>query len=664
MCRCGNYIYSKKSKKMIKNLKDPYTLLLFCITLGYFYYRYALSCNIYNNLQFDSQALLFWDYTSVSNLFAYKDIFYPYGLLFYFKNSSIFFNLLYFSIPSILFISLYAIFKNSIRSKLISFGAIMSIFLFVAFYTNHEVFVRYGSLTVLGMFYSLEMYKNIKLNIKQFLLEGILSGIIFSCIPDVGLYTIIIYFLLHLFHPFIKSSKKSLLNKYYLKLKQFGVFMTGFLLGIIPFLYYLISHDIVNDFFLSFQRLSYIVEYAKTPFPPNAASIENIFTFSLFLIVLFKLTLIFFIKKKKFKILEYIQISLLLVTILLEQKSIVRSLDKQLLFLGYLFFITLLIDFYTYIKKLKVTTSIKIGFGIVAFFIIFIGIKLKPVSGTFNPKRLYGLQCVDFNKKNLLESNNDYYSVVNYLFTKKDVNRFIYSFPSDPVFYILLKQKPPYYTNLYDGSSKFGQERIIRYLIENKVPYIVLNSSIVSTQDGVPDYIRGNTVLKYILTHYKVEKDIHNFKVLKYIGENGDFFTNIDKDLNTYARSLLTVDFENIPYSEGLYKENLLKKEQIIFHYNSNTDFQEYLLHHQLTTQNKIFAIKWVDKMNIKNAKISFTIEGNKSTLVLFNKCNGICILNLSNIPLFYINRRVTNIEIYPKNADITVYKQSTSQLW
>jgi ankyrin repeat protein len=107
-----------------------------------------------------------------------------------------------------------------------------------------------------------------------------------------------------------------------------------------------------------------------------------------------------------------------------------------------------------------------------------------------------------------------YNSVEKYLSEK---NAKIFSFPGDPIFYILFNQKPPYYPTIYEATPIYAQKKLIKFIEENKINYVILNIKSTSIQDTVPDKMRARILYEYIMNNFKKEKQIDNFLIFKKI---------------------------------------------------------------------------------------------------------------------------------------------------
>ncbi len=639
-------------------------LTLWLILVFYYCGRYALRCKVYPHLSFDFQALLTWDYSSSLNYLPYKDIFYPYGLLFYFNNTNIFFNIFYFLIPPILYIVFYLLFQTITKQKIISLIGIVFFFFFIEQFIQHEVFTRYGILATLICIYAYFLAGKQKKQTKYAFIEGGLTGLVFSIITDAGIYAGLLYIIFQFVSPFLTYTKnKDLLSTYQKIIKKLIRYFFGFIIGSVPFLYYLFSKGVFNDFIISLYRLSDITLYAKTPFIPYAFSIENIFTIGILLFTILNLSVKIILVKKKLNLLEYLQLGLIMVLVLLEQKSIIRSLDKLLVFLSVLLFLFLLYELIVYLQHKKVYNPILYLLSILMLSAVFFGIGFipvsLPVSGNISSRK-----CVNDNSDSLTNNKPAYKKVKAFLDKEKDFNGKVFSFPGDPIFYILFKIKPPYYFSSYESTPLYAQKKQVEYLKENDPSFMIYNLSLPSIQDDIPHYVRNTELFKYILHNYSPYNRIENFLLLKRNKKSGEgaitVYLNTDNPLRKY---LLNINLENIPRTEGKYKSDVLKKSKLLIKNVHIAEFNNLLKKNTISSKNTFLVVS----NNTKNKRTSVTFNSeNLTSTVSYNTCNSpsLCIINISNIPLFYNSKRIEKINSNDIHAEFTLIETKETALW
>ena len=60
-------------------------------------------------------------------------------------------------------------------------------------------------------------------------------------------------------------------------------------------------------------------------------------------------------------------------------------------------------------------------------------------------------------------------------------------------------------------------EKLIKYIDQNQVRFVIINSKTPKIQDNVPNELRGEILYKYILRNFKKHKTIDNFIILEKI---------------------------------------------------------------------------------------------------------------------------------------------------
>lgn len=664
-------------KKIFNHLK-LYKDLIFIFLISVFLslpYIVDICSGYLNYYKFDLQIFLLWDYASVNHLFPYRDFFYPYGLLNYFKSYNFLYSFVYFLISPTLFSIAYFIFKKVFKDKLMLYFSFFTFYIFVSTVIGFQTFSRYGifillSLIITYLFYSRKIISN-----NVFFCLGIILGMVFALINDLGLYLIIIFIFSYIFIRIIYFMKFYSLSKQYFKIifKELRYVFLGGLVIISPFFLIIIFSGNLNTYFEYFLDVKDIVLVAETPFFSFINSPANIFTISIIYLAIFYIFLKLFIFKNKVSFSIFFQITLIFDILILEQKSIIRSIDTQITFVSLMILMFLVYDLINLLKTNKLNYRLIYVFFISILIILcgFYVIK-KPAdfsSVTKSLNLLVANKCFDYNLKYFLLKNPSYTTIVNSLKSRKDFNGNIYSFPSgDSALYILLKQKPPYHNAIFEGSSFSEQGLTIKYIQENKIQFINLNIGKSAIQDGVPDYIRQNRLFKYILNNYYPINLINDHLILKKNNKTDFFKSNILKDAKDYNAYLLNYYIYKIPYSEGLYKyKNLKENGRLLIKTNTIDNVDNFFKKNKINSKDKVIVIS--SNLNSKSWDLStlkITTDNGFSTTIIFNTCtkNAKCVINLANIPLFYKNRIITKINKSFK-GNIEIFEiNNKSNLW
>ena len=285
------------------------------------------------------------------------------------------------------------------------------------------------------------------------------------------------------------------------------------------------------EFFLYVRHLPDFVLYAKTPFIPFSTTTDNLFTFGSIFIAIVALSYKIFFSQKKLSLLSFLKISLVFILILLEQKNIIRSIDKQITFIAFFLYI---ITFYDLIRNkinnfviifcfIIISGVVLLGFGLHPFINYNLSFKESLINSFFrenisnflpNKSRI----CLDDNLDKLLIGKNTKFEKIKKIIEKDSAGYTkIFDYLSDPVFYVLFNQKPPYYFTIFEGTPLYAQESNIKYIEENKVEYVIYNTDILKIQDNVPTQIRNKVLFKYVLDNFMVLDRIGNFIIYKKI---------------------------------------------------------------------------------------------------------------------------------------------------
>lgn len=469
-------------------------------------------CQQAYEIGFDQQVFLYWDYLKSSGLIPIKDYFYPYGLLLHYKSIGIHFYLIYlvilFVISVVTFINFKFIFKDRSRTYLFYFIYSAFILLFV----NPDTYVRYAPLVIFSFLISyFAARKKLISNFSGFIV-GLSVGLFFSFINDIFFYSAFCFLIFTALYYLL--NKKSMILSFK-DLVGWGMFgLIGFLVGLLPILAYLISNNLIKDFFIYLESLNGFYQLAKVAFPPSLKSLENI------LIILSLIFSFFYIISKRRKTLNfkfYTILSLTLVILSLEQKNLVRSMYEQMSFISLITFLILLDEVLIKLKmKLNpgVLSLFMLNFLALPFLIIGVDRNFKFDKGRYSISETNISQCVDKKIKNInRESLVSHRKVVDYIDAKENVK--IFSFPADPIFYVLLNQKPTYYPSIYEATPIEAQIKLIDYIKKNNVNYVIINTKTPAVQDNVPNEKRVGLLYEYILANYKKHKVIDNFLILK-----------------------------------------------------------------------------------------------------------------------------------------------------
>ncbi len=551
----------------------------------------------------------------------------------------------------LLFTLAFFLFKKVLKDKLILFFTIGIFYSYILLTNSFQTFGRYGILVFVALFFSFILYSQKILSRNLLLFLGLLMGIVLSLINDIGTYLVVSFLLQFLIKKLIHSKK---INKEVMveSVKELMFVFFGFILGVLPII--LIYNGNVANLLNYFKDVNEVTSVAKTPFFSFVDSPANIFSFTILFTSLFwNLTKFVFLKQKT-TLITFMQISLMIEVILMEQKSIIRSIDLQIIFLSIVLLMFMVYEILGFVKnknkKNLIYTSVLTSAVIISVFIL----KVQTINAAYayrNISLVINSNCYENNLKIFTENNPEYVKIVNFLSQQHDFNNKIYSFPTgDSALYVLLHQKPPFYNAIFEGASKLKQESSIKYIRDNKIEFITLNTEGSSIQDGVPDFIRQSYLFGYILDNYYPVANIGKHLVLE--RENGkDFFnSNVLNKISDYKKYLLNVFLYRIPYSEGLYKFNYLSDKNISLLKTDNMNIiNSFLNKENFYSSEKVVVL--TPKIKYKKSGLNFITLKTKdglSTTIYYNSCskNSPCIINLARIPLFYKDRIITKVSV------------------
>lgn len=606
-------------------------------------------CKNYIDLNYDYQIIYTWEHSASIGLLPYRDIFYPYGFLSFYKGSNIIFAIIYYLITPILFTFLFVFINKVYKNRFYSYSFLLVLFIFILRYAGFDVFSRYGILIVFGYICSLLFYYQKANYEKKVFLLGLTAGIIFILYNDVGIYSCVLYSLFLLVDLGLKRQFKNALAYLYSIIVNLSIFITGFLLALIPFVLFLLRQSALSQFIHSFYDLSDLSQFAKIPFIHSISTENNIFVLVLMFITLTFLSykLIYASAKPSFN--NYLQISTSFALILVEQKNIVRSIDTQLTFIGVLLYILLFYEFKEILKKHKISeVSIFVYYTFLLILIVFI-IPFQPEGSIKNTAYCkVGNTFYEYR-------DPKYESLKKIVQEQPDFNGKIFSFPGDTILYMVFKQAMSYYPTIYEASSISAQNKIIKYIRGNSTSLIIYNYKNYAIQDEVPNYIRSPVLHKFILNNYSITKIVDNFLILKKNQKQVDFFQNKTiYVLTDFKHYLLQNDLESIPLSEGLYKSKYLntKNNKLLITTHSLTALNNYLLTNKVYSDNLFLAIELKNGSKKKMRSLIIKTKDDLETKITFSECERDvpCIIHLSRLPLFYKNRQLKNVLIYDEN--------------
>jgi len=634
-------------------------LFVFIILFIFHLDLFVNNCNVYKSLNFDVQALFVWNYTAIKGFLPFRDVFYPYGLFNYFSDTNHFIYLLYHLLFLVIFLLFFEIFRKLFQKKIVAYLLFFAFVVFVDRFIGVDTFIRYGSaIAILSTFILSINFKENFINRNKIFIYSLISGLLFVLLNDTGIYLVSSILFATIIYPLVRQGYLILKKTEYYRcfFSQILILICGFLIGTIPLIYYLIFKNIYSYFISNFFHLSDFFYVSKIPFTPGILSAENVFTIGLLLITFVFISLKCGSLSLRKKPIFFLQVCLIFLLVLIEQKNVMRSSDKLLSFYGFylllIIFSDLIFLFKNHIKRIYLIISL------VILFLLF-GKVFSENNSYF--QRIYlksPSSCLSYNEKVFLK-NKELDSLAIEL-KKIKVDK-VFSYPADPVIYSLLGQKPPFYFSTYEASTEYGQNKIIEYLKNNKINYVIINTSINAVQDSVPDYIRVPLITRFILNNYNTVKKVGDYLILEKVDKTDFFKNNINESFSNY---LLNVDLESIPISEGYYKSYRLIDKNLTQGAKNIISLNEYLIKNELNSSNKLLTV--IPSKKYSRIVMKITSADLKQTSISMIGCsvNKECIIDLNNIPLFYKDRIIKKIEVDNFNGEIKIYNNSDTFFW
>lgn len=621
-------------------------------------------CSLYLDFGFDGQWGLLWSYGLSEGLLPHRDIFYPYGIFTYFSSFNSLTNLLPYFLYVSLLIFFYFFIKRMYTQKVLSLIVFFAFVLFLEKYTGLYLVNRYGVALVFALI-CIDLLIKSKITYKKIFGLGLVNGLIYTLLGDPGIYCGILFTFVGII-SFVRNfrDRQIFITQFIIVLKLFSIYFLGLLIGLSTFITYLIATSSLYSYFIFLRDISNLLDAWKAPLTPFLVSPDNIFT-----IVIFYVSSIFLslkiVLKKKLSITDYYQLVILVFILLLEQKSLIKSIDRQITFISFFLAIILVSELLKELRRRSM--HIYALYAYVLLFLVFI-LTIFPFSDRpflqaendefkeNKPKNIS--QCVELNIDSIMKSSATYSNqkLVSFLSSNKS----FYSFPGEPVWYVLAGSIPPKYVDTYTTSYKTAEDYMLNYLKEKKPDYLLYNFARFAFLDGVPDYVRVPRELKYLLTNYSPIHKEHETLILKRSSDLVDYFNNplVMSDLSL-SDKLLNISLGNIPRSEGFYK--LSGRNSIVFE-----PTKEKVNLSSLASEGKVLLIQH-EKTRDEFSFLSITTDEGYKTKIEYMSCGDeICAINLERVPLFYIPRKIKTIEFDTTNQKgyAIIRNEDSLMLW
>lgn len=651
---------------------------IFAIFLFFFLYYSIRVGNIFIydiSMGFDFQNLLIWEYAALLKQVPYRDVSVYYGLLYYYKNYFLAVNILYYCVPPLLMVSLFRFIYRVTQSRLLSYSLLLFVFGIVERYMGMYTLNRYGltiilCLCMLNILFPTYSYKRL-------VICGVMIGLYSFMIVDQSIIVLLSTVGIVTVEELLKQYSGR--NWSFRNItKKFVMLLIGVLIGLVPFIIFLVKNKLGVDFLKFWQNLGQLSLYAKVPYTNDKPSFITISLLLItILLVLSKLTIS---RKLKPNLNTMTQILLTGLCIIMEQKNILRTISEQLLIFVPLFVMTWCRDLYEIKNGWWLDKKERSSYLSILILVIVILAGLAPtltqtvlitranvanvLAGNIKPRlsdsslRKQLSQFVSQNKSTSNPRVQQFYQIAQ---EHKLISGSIYAYPDDPVYYILYKQIPPKYLTTYDTTPEFTQQDTINYLEKMRVKHIIYNTTSYIIQDGVPNLIRNPLLHRYILNNYHISSLVNNYIVFdRNVGSdrNDIFKSNILDQIPTFKNYLTEINLGNIPYTEGFYKYHLVNESKPLIS-GTVSEVNKYLINHSTNSSGLLVIINHQIKSGYMPSSLLITVQPDITTSIRYFVGDGQnYIIDLDRIPLFYESRHISNLALTSRSSKVTLVKR------
>lgn len=649
--------------------KISYFLIIFCVTYLILIPQTNNFCHQITGLDFDTQNLFVWDHLAEMGYKPYKDTFYPYGFLFFYKSQSMPWFIIYSLIGTTLLVIIYYTIINKLFNKgYIKLVIYLSLLLLILNTLGTWTFTRYGfslSVSLLSCWILFYAQKR-KLSITVL---GLIAG--FSAIISSSdtLYIVLTQIILILFDEISNPKMKGRLIKLLRNLIVKSLYyLIGIIIGLVPLTFYLTSQEMIKPFIQFYQDLLFISEYAKAPYLIN--NFYEIYIIVTLIICFAALALRLGSSVTRNKYRTYILMTTFLSFLIIMQKHLIRPMSIIIIYNAFIANLILfgisqkemshlfrkinksvLILLLYIIFYLSLTTSFNFPFNYSILDTSILAYQRTNLKNTINfNNKLCRISEINWQRLQLPES---YSQIKNFLGNEYYPHQF-FSFPYDPILYLLTNNQPAPYPNVYESAPMAIQKKNIDYIEQHQIPFIIYNLKALAI-DGSPDYMRGSETMKYIIANYHPIKYIEPFVVLARNTDSNDFFSKTNqKEYPLLYSHLLNPIWGSFSGSHGKQIEKTLLEFANYRGFYSNTfELNDALKLNSIDSKNLFLLLNF----NLPSPTVANVIiinEKNDQTSIAINIKKDIPnAISFSTIPLFMNGGKVKSIDISPQPESI-----------
>lgn len=635
-------------------------------------------CHRLSHLDFDTHNLFVWDHLAEKGYQPYKDTFYPYGFLFFYKSQNLALYVLYTLIAPLLFSLTYlALIKRLFPRPLLKLLVYLSLLFITLNLLGSHAYSRYGLLSALGLFSAWLLYPRTHLN-RRLILLGLISGVTLFASSGDGLYLVMLHAGLILFDTCIFFPLKPYGSWLVRLLKRFVVYGLGLSLGLIPLLGFLFQTKLLTPFLTFFLDMAHMTEYAKIHyFPDNIYEVVIIATFILSFVV--ALIRVYSVPLRR-QYATYLLVTAWFSLFILLQKHLVRPIGQTIFFYAFILILILTGIAFKTLFSPKLRGQLLALSLYAAFIFSLISALSQPfylsvftqALKSYAPPRLPGtlaysaklcqIEAIDWTKLQLPPA----YPLLKSYFHNLSQPYRLFSFPYDPLLYLYLNQKPAPYPNVYESAPPAAQAQNLKFLENEAITHVVYNLS-APIIDWSPEYVRTFATTEYLLNHFQPVASASSFIILQKTATPSAFFT--PKMANTFPelyRHLTHITWGQIPLTQGQnFGAGIVLEANDKQAYSDTIALNQYLETNPQSTDNLILILSFQD---ITTPTGRITIIDNqdlKTDLVFGLKPHAQALFRLSRVPLFIQGGRLTHLEVDPPPATLwLIQPKEASHLW
>lgn len=610
---------------------------------------------------FDSQNYLTWAFTAYKNYLPYRDVIYWYGLFSYYAGSLASLKVMTVVWSLLLFTAFAVAARRFIRDR-----ALLSYFLLLCFTLIQSVggfgaFFRYGTSLALSVGSSYLLSRK-TISRLWLLLMGIGTASTMFLISDQGIYlSLIIAAQIFLRVVFIdkQSLKKTVVHLF----EYYFWFGLGYGLVLVAAIGIMYRYDMLSGYLENLKALSMMGVFAKVALSRLLFSKENILTsITLFLGTQLFVYQTFFAKTKQHPFSYLLNSAWLMALWLYQNKFLVRPwFEVQIVLFSFMFCSIQAAQICHSLSQRWLTPKTK-NLLLIAIITGLFSI-IAPDKAVINLFRTavqqYGTEYSLLLEKPGFSTSvtaclRDYFddfeqhlpqkhaAVLNWINTQPSgETAAIFSFPGEPIFYLGRNQQPPAYFNAYDATSLAAQQKNIDYLRERAVRFVIWDTDNVMIQDGVPNLLRNNEVIRFILTHYVAKQQVGNYLVFEKTDQSDDFLQNpLIMHNASLHESLTRLDLKFYPV---LLQQKMRTR--------TATTLEKVSQSGRLTipaeTRTADLFIKVSTQQNVP-VDLELKTQSGVSTSLALSACTSRkpCLVPLKLLPIFFIRTEQTTVQI------------------